>query len=102
MAAINTLDWSVFMIGFGNRPGYLLPIGWLCPKINTLQDIAIYYYVLKWHMAAINTLDWGVFTRCFGYWMGIGWLCPNINTLQDIVTVKPAKKATSDDRPPLL
>ena len=34
MAAINTLDCSVFTRFFG----YWLAIGWLCPKINALQD----------------------------------------------------------------
>ena len=54
--------------------GYQLAIGWLCPKINTLQDIVIYYNVPKLHMAAINTSDCSEFTRCFYYWMAIGWL----------------------------
>ena len=56
-------------------------IGWLCPQINTLQDIVIYYYVPMWAIAAINTLDCSVFTSCFGYQLAIGWLCPKINTL---------------------
>ena len=39
--------------------GYRLAIGWLCPKINTLQDI--YYYVPKWHMPGSNTLACSAF-----------------------------------------
>ena len=69
MAAINTLDSSVFM----RFLGYWLSIGWLCSQDilaigwlladnwlalsqnqNTLQDIVIYYYELKWQKAAID------------------------------------------------
>ena len=63
--------------------GYRLAIDWLCPKINTCQDIAIFYYIPKWHMAAIYTLDCCVFTFV-GYQLAIGWLFPKVNTLQDI------------------
>ena len=65
--------------------GYLLTIDWLCCKINTLQDIVIYYYVPKWYKAGIKSLDCTVFTRFFGYQLAISWLCPTISTLQDIV-----------------
>ena len=70
MAAINTLDWSVFKIVFG----YQQAIDWLCLTINTRQDIhvVIYHYVQKWHVTAINTLDCIVFTRFFGYRLAIG------------------------------
>ena len=53
MAAINIFYCSVFMRFFG----YRLAIGWLCAKINKLQDNVI-YYIPKLHMAAINT--WAV------------------------------------------
>ena len=56
--------------------GYWLAIGWLYPKINTLPDIVILYYVPKWHMAAITTLGCSAFTRFFGYQLTIGWLLP--------------------------
>ena len=67
LAASNTLDCSVHKIF-----GYWLAIGWLWPKINTLQDIVIYYYVPKLHVAAINTLDCSVFTIFFYYQLAIG------------------------------
>ena len=70
MAAINTLDCSVFRRYFG----YRLAIGWPWPKINTLQDIGIYYNVPKLHMVAITTLDCSVLSRFFGYRLAIGWL----------------------------
>ncbi len=79
MAATNTLDCSVFtrflaigwlLAGYVPKSIDFLVIGWLCPQINRLQDIVIYYY---------------------GYWLAIGWLCPKIswlcpliNTFQDM------------------
>ena len=54
--------------------GHWLAFGWPWPKINTLQDTVIYYYVPKWHMAVINPLDCSVFTSYFGYRLVIGWL----------------------------
>ena len=39
-----------------------LAIGWLCSKINTLQDMVI-YNVPKLHMNASNTLDCNAFTK---------------------------------------
>ena len=82
---MTALDCSVFTRFWGLSVGYRLAIGWLCPKINTLQDIVIYYYVPKWHMTAINTLDCIVFTRIFSWLLAGYCLFPKFNTLQDIV-----------------
>ena len=83
---------SVYRLAMGQQwAGYRLAIGWLCLKINPLQDIVIYYtnYVPKWYKVAINTLDCSVFIRFFslsaGYRLAFGWLCPTIRKLQDIV-----------------
>ena len=64
MAAINTLDCSVFTRPFG----YRLAIGWLLAgygpnSIQSKRYIHIYYYIPKLDMAASNTLDCSTFIR---------------------------------------
>ena len=83
MAAINTLDGSVFMRFCSYRLAtdllsacYQLATSWLLAghdskSIHFKTDI---YDVPKWHMATINTLDCSVFTGFFGYQLAIGWL----------------------------